>query len=93
MVIRGLAVITGLTILAAGCDSAAPVYVYSKPGVTLEQMTRDEAECAKGAGGGQPSGAQLRRCMSDRGYAAQELQSGSGDYLELRRMPTPVQNP
>ena len=93
MVIRGLAVITGLTILAAGCDSAGPVYVYSKPGVTLEQLTRDEGECGKGAGGGQASAAQHRRCMSDRGYAAQELQSGSGDYLELRRMPTPVQNP
>ena len=81
-----------LTMLAAGCDSAAPVHVYSKPGATLEQMTRDEAECAGGAGGAQSSPARLRRCMTDRGYAAQELHHGSG-YLELRRMQTPPQNP
>lgn len=91
MVVRVLAVIT-LTILAGGCDSAAPVYVYSKLGATLEQMTRDEAECAGGAGGGQSSPAGLRRCMTDRGYAAQELRQGSG-YLELRGMQTPAQTP
>jgi len=91
MVLRALAVIT-LTTLAAGCDSAAPVYVYSKPGATLEQMTRDEAECAGGAGGAQSGPARLRRCMTDRGYAAQELQQGSG-YLELREMKTPAQTP
>jgi hypothetical protein len=91
MIVRALAVVT-LTILAAGCDSAAPVYVYTKPGATLEQMTRDEAECAGGAGGSQASSARLRRCMTDRGYAAQELHQGSG-YLELRGMQTPVQTP
>jgi hypothetical protein len=90
-VLRGLAAIA-FTTLAAGCDSAAPVYVYSKPGATLEQMTRDESECARGAGSGQGSPAQLHRCMADRGYAAQELQQGSG-YLELRGMQTPVQTP
>jgi hypothetical protein len=86
MVVRALAVIT-LTILAGGCDSAAPVYVYSKPGAVLEQMIRDEAECAGGAGGGQPSPARLRRCMTERGYVAQELRQGS--YLELRGVQTP----
>jgi len=91
MVIRALAVIT-LTILVGGCASAAPVSVYSKPGATLEQMTRDEAECAGGAGGGQSSPVRHRRCMTDRGYAAQELQQDSG-YLELRRMQTPAQTP
>jgi hypothetical protein len=90
MVLRALAVLT-LTILAAGCDSAAPVSVYSKPGATLEQMTRDEAECAGGPGGSQSSPARLRRCMTDRGYAAQELRQGN--YLELRGMQTPVQTP
>lgn len=88
---RALAAIT-FVILAAGCDSAAPVYVYSKPGATLEQMTRDESECAGGAGSGQADPARLRRCMTDRGYAAQELQQGTG-YLELRGMQTPVQTP
>jgi len=91
MVGRVLALVM-LTMLAAGCDSAAPVHVYSKPGATLEQMTRDEAECAGGAGGGQSSPVRLRRCMTDRGYAAQELQQGSG-YLELSRMQTPAQTP
>ena len=89
MIVRALAVIT-LTILA-GCESAAPVYVYSKPGATLEQMTRDEAECAGGGGGSQSSPARRRRCMSDRGYAAQELRQGG--YLELREMKTPAQSP
>jgi hypothetical protein len=89
MIVRALAVIT-LAILA-GCESAAPVYVYSKPGATLEQMTRDEAECAGGAGGSQSSPARRRRCMSDRGYAAQELRQGG--YLELREMKTPAQSP
>jgi hypothetical protein len=91
MVGRVLALVM-LTMLAAGCASAAPVYVYSKPGATLEQMTRDEAECAGGAGGGQSSPVRLRRCMTDRGYADQELQLGSG-YLELRGMQTPAQTP
>jgi hypothetical protein len=91
MVLRALAAFT-LTILVAGCDSAAPVYVYSKPGATLEQMTRDESECAGGAGGAESSPARLRRCMTERGYAAQELQQGSG-YLELRGMQTPAQTP
>jgi hypothetical protein len=90
MVVHALAIIT-LAILVAGCESAAPVYVYSRPGATLEQMTRDEAECAGGAGGSQSSSARRRRCMSDRGYAAQELRQGS--YLELREMRTPVQTP
>ena len=80
-----------LTMLAAGCDSAAPVHVYSKPGATLEQMTRDEAECAGSAGGSQPSPERLRRCMTERGYVAQELRQGS--YLELRGMQTPAQTP
>lgn len=92
MIVRALAVIT-LTVLAAGCESAAPVYVYSKPGATFEQMTRDETECSGGAGGGQASPARLRRCMTDRGYAAQELPQGGSGYLELRRMQTPVQTP
>lgn len=86
MVRRVLALVM-LTMLAAGCDSAAPVHVYSKVGVTLEQMTRDEAECARGAGGGGASDARLRRCMTDRGYVAQELRQGS--YLELRGMQNP----
>ena len=77
--------------LAAGCDSAAPVYVYSKPGATLEQMTRDEGECAGGGGGSQASSSRLRRCMSDRGYTAQEMRQGS--YLEIRDMRTPAQSP
>ena len=85
MVVRALAVIT-LTILAGGCDSAAPVYVYSKPGAALEQMIRDEGECA-GAGGGRPSPARLRQCMTERGYVAQELRQGG--YLELRGVQTP----
>jgi len=42
MVVRALAAIA-LTILVGGCDSAAPVYIYSKPGAALEQMMRDEA--------------------------------------------------
>lgn len=74
-----------LTILAGGCASAAPVYVYSKPGITLEQMSRDEAEC------GRTAPARLRQCMTERGYGSQELRQGS--YLELRSMPTPVQTP
>jgi hypothetical protein len=86
MVVRALAVIT-LTILAGGCDSAAPVYVYSKPGAALEQMMRDETECAGGPGGGQPSPARLRQCMTERGYMAQELRQGG--YLELRGVQTP----
>jgi hypothetical protein len=86
MVVRALAVIT-LTILAGGCDSAAPVYVYSKPGAALEQMMRDEAECAGGPGRGQPSPARLRQCMTERGYVAQELRQGG--YLELRGVQTP----
>jgi hypothetical protein len=77
-----------LTILAGGCASEAPVYVYSKPGITLEQMSRDEAECGQGARAGP---ARLRECMTERGYASQELRQGS--YLELRDMPTPVQTP
>ena len=77
-----------LMILAAGCASAVPVYVYSKPGITLEQMTRDEAECGQG---GQASPTRLRECMTQRGYASQELRQGS--YLELRQMPTPAQTP
>jgi hypothetical protein len=64
MVIRALAVFT-LAILAGGCASAAPVHVYSKPGATLEQMTRDEAECAGGAGGSQASPERL--CATPRG--------------------------
>lgn len=82
---RALAVIT-LTILAGGCDSAAPVYVFSKPGAALEQMIRDEAECA-GRAGGQPGPARLRQCMTERGYVAQELRQGG--YLELRGVQTP----
>jgi hypothetical protein len=54
-------------------------------------MTRDEAECAGGAGGGEISPARRRQCMSERGYTAQELRQGS--YLEIRDMPTPVQTP
>lgn len=77
-----------LTILAEGCAAAAPVYVYSKPGITLEQMSRDETECGQG---GRAGAAALRRCMTERGYASQELRQGS--YLELRDMPTPVQTP
>jgi hypothetical protein len=77
-----------LTSLAAGCASAAPVYVYSKPGITLEQMTRDEGECGQR---GQASPTRLRQCMTERGYASQELRQGS--YLELRGMPTPAQTP
>jgi hypothetical protein len=77
-----------LTILAEGCTSAAPVYVYSKPGITLEQMSRDETECGQG---GRAAPARLRGCMTDRGYASQELRQGS--YLELRGMPTPMQTP
>jgi hypothetical protein len=91
MVVRALAVITS-TILVAGCESAAPMYIYSKPGATLEQMTRDEAECAGGTGGAQASPEGRRRCMTLRGYAAQELPQGS--WLELREMKTtPMQNP
>jgi hypothetical protein len=90
MVGRALAVVT-LTILTGGCDSAAPVYVYSKPGATLEGMSRDEVECAGGSGGGQSGPARLRRCMAERGYATQELRQGN--YLELRGMPTPAQTP
>ena len=63
-----------------------------RPGATLEQMTRDETECAGRAGGGQPSPERVRRCMSDRGYAAQELRPGS--YLEIRDMKTrPLETP
>ena len=87
---RVLAVVT-FTILTVGCESAAPVYVYSKPGATPAQMTRDEADCSGGAGGGQANPARLRRCMTERGYAAQELRQGS--YLELREMRTPQQTP
>lgn len=77
------------TTLAGGCASApSPVYVYSKPGITLEQMSRDEAECGQG---GRAGSARLRECMTERGYVAQELRQGS--YLELRSMPTPVQTP
>lgn len=87
MVVRALAVVT-LMILAGGCESAAPVYVYSKRGgATLEQMTRDEAECAGGAGGDQASPARVRRCMTERGYVTQELRQGS--YLELRQIQSP----
>lgn len=77
-----------LAILAGGCASAAPVYVYSKPGITLEQMSRDETECGQG---GRADPSLLRRCMTERGYVARELRQGS--YLELRDMPTPVQTP
>ena len=91
MVGRALAVIT-FTILAGGCGPAASVYVFSKPGATLEQMIRDESECAQGAGGGQSSPEQLRRCMTERGYAAQELKPG-GASIEVRGMPTPTQTP
>jgi len=80
------------TILLAGCDSAASVYVYSKPGASLEQMTRDETECTGNSGRGQSSPAAVRRCMTDRGYVAQELRQGSS-YLEIRGMQTPQQNP
>jgi hypothetical protein len=80
--------LTMLAILAGGCASAAPVYVYSKPGITLERMSRDEAECGQG---GRAGSARLRECMTERGYASQELRQGS--YLELRGMPTPVQTP
>ena len=91
MFMRALAAIT-LTILVGGCESAAPAYVYGRPGATFEQMTRDESECAARAGGGQPSPARVRRCMSDRGYAAQELRPGS--YLEIRDMKTrPLETP
>lgn len=91
MFMRALAAIT-LTILVGGCESAAPAYVYNRPGTTLEQMTRDETECAASAGGGQPSPERVRRCMSDRGYAAQELRPGS--YLEIRDMKTrPLETP
>lgn len=91
MVMRALAAIT-LTILVGGCESAAPAYVYSRPGATLEQMARDETECGGSAGGGQPSPERVRRCMSDRGYAAQELRPGS--YLEIRNMKTrPLESP
>ena len=91
MFMRALPAIT-LTILVGGCESAAPAYVYSRPGATLEQMTRDENECAGRAGGGQPSPERVRRCMSDRGYAAQELRPGS--YLEIRDMKTrPLETP
>ncbi|HEY7653659.1 MAG TPA: hypothetical protein VIG07_12635 [Methylomirabilota bacterium] len=90
MIVRAVAV-TSLTILTAGCAAAAPVYVYSKPGGTVEQMMRDEADCAGGAGGGEVSSARRRRCMSERGYSAQELRQGS--YLEIRDMPRPVQTP
>lgn len=90
MFIRALAAIT-LTILMGGCESAAPAYVYSRPGATLEQMTRDETECG-GSGGGQPSPERVRRCMSDRGYAAQEVRPGS--YLEIQNMKTrPLEAP
>jgi hypothetical protein len=37
MVVQAALAVVTLTILVAGCDSAAPVYVYSKPGATLEQ--------------------------------------------------------
>jgi hypothetical protein len=91
MFMRALAAIT-LTILVGGCESAAPAYVYNRPGATHEQMTRDETECARSAGGGQPSPERVRRCMSDRGYAAQELRPGS--YLEIRDMKTrPLEGP
>lgn len=91
MFMRALAAIM-LTILVGGCESAAPAYVYSRPGATLEQMTRDETECAGSAGGGQPSPERVRRCMSNRGYAAQELRPGS--YLEIRDMKTrPLETP
>lgn len=53
--------------------------------------TRDEAECAGGAGGSESGPTRRRRCMSDRGYAAQEARQGS--YLELREMQTPAQTP
>jgi hypothetical protein len=91
MFTRALAAIT-LTILVVGCESAAPAYVYNRPGVTPEQMTRDETECAGSAGGGQPSPERVRRCMSNRGYQTQELRPGS--YLEIRDMKTrPLETP
>jgi len=92
MFMRALAAIT-LTILVGGCESAAPAYVYSRPGATLDQMARDETECGRSAGGGQPSPERVRRCMSDRGYAAQELLR-PGSYLEIRDMKTrPLETP
>ena len=91
MFMRALAAIT-LTILVGGCESGAPAYAYNRPGATFEQMTRDQTECAGSAGGGQPSPERVRRCMSDRGYAAQELRPGS--YLEIRDMKTrPLETP
>ena len=86
MFMRALAAIT-LTILVGGCESAAPAYVYRRPGATLEQMARDETECGGSAGGGQPSPGRLRQCMTERGYVAQELRQGG--YLELRGVQTP----
>lgn len=90
MIVRTFGILA-VTILVAGCESAAPVYVYSRPGATLEQITRDERECAGGSGGSQGSPARLHQCMSERGYAAQELRQGS--YLEIREMKTPTQSP
>jgi hypothetical protein len=88
MFMRALAAIT-LTILVGGCESAPPAYVYSRPGATPEQMARDETECGGSAGGGPE---RVRRCMSDRGYAAQEMRAGS--YLEIQNMKTrPLESP
>jgi hypothetical protein len=91
MPMRALAAIT-LTILLGGCESGAPAYAYNRPGATFEQMTRDETECAGSAGRGQATPERVRRCMRDRGYAAQELRPGS--YLEIRDMKTrPLETP
>ena len=78
-------------IFLAGLTACGPTirYVYSRPGVTAEQRTQDESECARLSSVSAPSGgygtgytgasapqldrARFNRCMEGRGYAVQEV--------------------
>ncbi len=79
-------VLVMVAVTVAACGPAVR-YVYNKPGATAEQRQRDESECTQQAmvtvGGGYGYGrphqtldqGRLNRCMTSRGYEAQEVKN------------------